>query len=119
MRLHVVTRGCMLSPRDDRRLAEHIRHLENRLQNIDPDLVHLEVVIEKEQFCREYNAQVRLAVLDRVLPPMQMRAPSPRHVLRHAFRGVSEALTRIPSVPGDGSEHGGGEPHSRGTRMDP
>lgn len=95
MKLQVRTHNCALSGGDEPELRRHIDQLEPELARYDPDLVHLEVVLEKQARRQEFTGQLRLVVMEQVLAARRNAAPSLRTLLNEAFEDLREQLGRM------------------------
>lgn len=95
MKLQVRTRNCALAGDDEQELMRHIDQLEPELARFDPDLVHLEVVIDKQARREEYTGQLRLVIMEQVLVAQRNAAPMIRTLLNEAFEDLREQLARM------------------------
>jgi hypothetical protein len=95
MKLQVVARGCQLTPGDERQLLRRVERLTAQLERFDPDLVHLEVVINKQARRSEFTSRLRLVVMEHVLPVHRNAAPHIRTVLTRAFDDLERSLIQF------------------------
>jgi ribosome-associated translation inhibitor RaiA len=95
MKRHMTTKGFALTPAEAARLERRIARLEKRLRRFDPDLVHLQVVIEKHPRRVEYTGSVRLVVLEQVLAASRNTAASVRTLLTEVFGDIESQLDRL------------------------
>jgi hypothetical protein len=95
MKLQVKTDGCALTPTDEAALARHIERLRPWLSRFEPDLVHLEVTIEKQPRRVEYAGSIRLVVMEHVLAAQRNAAPAIRTLLNRSFEDLREQLARM------------------------
>ena len=95
MRRHTTTKGFALAPADEARLERRVARLEKRLRTFDPDLVHLQVVIEKHPRREEYTGSVRLVVLEQVLAASRNTAAKVRTLLTEVFSDIESQLDRL------------------------
>lgn len=92
MRIDVTLKNCTLSPADHRVLERRARKLEKRLGHIDPDLVHLQVAIEKQPRRIEFHSNIRLVVMNRVIPAGRNSAPTLRALITGALDDLERAV---------------------------
>lgn len=92
MKIHVVPKGCSLGTADERVLERRIARLQRRLGHFDPDLVELDVVIEKQPRRQTYTGSIRLSVMGQTLPARRNAAPRIRTLIREAFEDVEREL---------------------------
>lgn len=95
MKRHTTTKGFALTPADEARLDRRVARLEKRLRSFEPDLVHLQVVIEKHPRREEYTGSIRLVVLEQVLTASRNAAASVATLLTEVFDDVEEQLDRL------------------------
>ncbi|HEX7091891.1 MAG TPA: HPF/RaiA family ribosome-associated protein [Longimicrobiales bacterium] len=95
MRRHTMTKGFALTPANEARLKRRVARLEKRLRSFDPDLVHLQVVIEKHPRREEYTGSVRLVVLEQVLAASRNTAATFRTLLTEVFSDIEAQLDRL------------------------
>ena len=95
MKRHTTTKGFTLTPADEAQLDRRVARLEKRLRTFDPDLVHLQVVIEKHARREEYTGSGRLAVLEQVLTARRNTATSVRTLLTEVFADIEAQLDRL------------------------
>ncbi len=95
MKRHTTTKGFTLTPADEARLDRRVARLEKRLRSFNPDLVHLQAVIERHARREEYTGSVRLSVLDQVLAESRNTAPSVRTLLTEVFSDIEAQLDRL------------------------
>lgn len=95
MKLHVTRNGCRYSPQDERVLDRRIRRLERRLRHFDPDLVHLEINIERQPRREEYDSNIRLVIMNRVFPAGRNAAAEVGTLLREAFDDLERQVDRF------------------------
>jgi hypothetical protein len=95
MKLQIKTHGCTLSPGDEREMERHLAQLEPVLTRFDPDLVHLDVEIEKQARRAEYTCALRLTIMEQVLAAHRNAAPKIHTLLNYAFDDLRERLARM------------------------
>jgi ribosome-associated translation inhibitor RaiA len=92
---HLTTERCELGAADRGELEKHLRRLEAQLRHIDPDLVELDLKIERHARRDEYRGSVRLFVISQVLAAKRNAAPTVRAFLKQAFDDIEEQLRRF------------------------
>lgn len=96
MRLHVRTKGFDLSPADEKVLLHRIERLERKLERFEPDLVHLAVDLERhENRGGEFTGNVRLVVMNRVMPAKRNVGTTASALVREAFDDLEEEVERF------------------------
>lgn len=95
MRLHVRLKGLELSASEQKLLQKRTARLEERLARIDPGLVDLEIVIERQARRREYLSQTRLIIMNRTLPAGRNRADEVRTLIVRVFEDIEEQLDQF------------------------
>nr|PZN89325.1 MAG: hypothetical protein DIU52_13820 [bacterium] len=98
MKRHMTTKGFALTPADAAQLDRRVARLEKRLRTFNPDLVHLQVVIEKHPRREEYTGSVRLALLEQVLTASRNTATSVRTLLSEVFADIEAQLDRLKAA---------------------
>jgi ribosome-associated translation inhibitor RaiA len=98
MKRHTTTKGFALTPANEAQLERRAARLERRLRRFDPDLVHLQVVMEKHPRREEYTGSVRLVVLEQVLAASRNKAASVRTLLTQVFRDIESQLDRMKAA---------------------
>ncbi|HET9440877.1 MAG TPA: hypothetical protein VFO52_11935 [Longimicrobiales bacterium] len=93
----MISRELELSPRDEKVIEDRVRQLEKRLQDVDPELVNLEIAVEAQPRRTEYTGQVRLVVMNHVLPARRNRAKQLNTFLNRAFDDIEEQLDDFTS----------------------
>jgi hypothetical protein len=94
MNVKVTPRGFDLADGDRELLRRHVAHLEERLQHIEPDLINLDVVIEKQPRREEYASHVRLVVMNQPLTVSRNRAPLVRTLIRQVFDAIEKDVAQ-------------------------
>src|SRR5688572_2867760 len=94
IKFHTSTRRCELGPEEQKVLDHELERLERRTPQINPDLMHLGIHVEKHPRRQEYEGSVRLFVVNRALPARRNRAPTVAALLRRAFEDVEQQLER-------------------------
>ncbi|MFO7261716.1 MAG: HPF/RaiA family ribosome-associated protein [bacterium] len=94
----MTTKGFALTPADAAQLDRRVARLEKRLRTFNPDLVHLQVVIEKHPRREEYTGSVRLALLEQVLTASRNTATSVRTLLSEVFADIEAQLDRLKAA---------------------
>jgi hypothetical protein len=112
IKFHTSTRRCELGTEDKAVLEHELERLERRTPQVDSDLMHLGIHIEKHPKREEYEGSVRLFVVNRALPARRNRAPSVAALLRRAFEDVEQQLDRYKAQLRREPRH-----HRRLTRM--
>jgi len=97
MRLHIRTHGCELTARDEACLQQQVARLEKKLLRLQPDLVDLEVAIDKQARRKEFVSHVRMVIMEQALVAGRNKAPSICALLKHAFGDLEEQLDRLNS----------------------
>lgn len=98
MDTHVKTTDCALSAVETRMLERRVRRLERLVPRLDPDLVHLSLVVEHHQRREDYQCSLRLTLKDRVLAANGLHAPAIKALLVEAFDRVEGQLKRMHQV---------------------
>ncbi len=83
-----------LRPADEKVLERRLARLEKRLGSFDPDLVTVEIVMERLSRTREFVGQFRLVVAGRVFTASRNSARTPRGLMTEAFSDLEEQLER-------------------------
>jgi hypothetical protein len=97
MRMHIRTHGCELTAKDDACLQLQVARLEKKLLRFQPDLVDLEVVIDKQARRREFVSHVRVVIMEQPLVARRNRAASVCTLLRRAFDDLDGQLGQLNS----------------------
>lgn len=95
MDLHLTTKRCELTPSARKVLGRHLEHLRRRLRHYDPDLLQLELVVERHARKQEYRGSIRLSLGNHVLPAKRNRAETLEGLLKAAFEDLEEQLDRF------------------------
>jgi hypothetical protein len=95
MQLQVKTHGCHLLPGEKLEVLRHVEQIRPELARFDPDLVRLELVLEKHARRMEYLANLRLLIMQHVLVAHRNTARDIRTVLNQAFDDVREQLASM------------------------
>jgi len=95
MKMAVATRHCALTPADQEMLDRHVAQLEQRLWHMDPDLVHLTLVIEPQARRDEYRGSVRLVLFNRALPAKRNTAPTIGVLIKRSFEDLEDQVDRF------------------------
>ncbi|HZU05678.1 MAG TPA: hypothetical protein VFB73_06870 [Chloroflexota bacterium] len=98
LQYHLTTRDCELAASDQRALQHHLEHLERQLRHFQPELVHLDLLIEHQPRRREYVGSFRLSLPGTVLVARRNRAPAVRTLLKEAFEDLEERLARYKAA---------------------
>ncbi len=94
MHTHVKTIDCTLSAVEARSLEKRITRLERMVPRIDPDLMHLHLVLERHPRRTEYHCSLRLTVKDAVFTVTRQSSPAVRTLLTGAFDRLEDQLNR-------------------------
>jgi ribosome-associated translation inhibitor RaiA len=115
MHTQVKTTDCTLSAIQMRTFERRVRRLERLVPRLDPDLVHLNLVVEHHPRRQDFQCSLRLTLKDRTLAARQ-HAPDLKSLLVEAFDRVEGQLKRVRQVridkrtrPGTGVEASMGE----------
>jgi ribosome-associated translation inhibitor RaiA len=95
MKVTVATRHCELTPADQEMLDRHVAQLERRLWHINPDLIHLTLVIEPQARRDEYKGSVRLVIFNRALPAKRNTAPTIGVLIKRSFEDLEDQVDRF------------------------
>jgi ribosome-associated translation inhibitor RaiA len=95
MELHLTTKRCELTPSAQKVLERHLEQLRRRLRYYDPDLLHLELAVERHARKKEYRGSIRLSLGNHVLPAKRNRAETLEGLLKAAFEDLEEQLDRF------------------------
>ncbi len=95
MHTHVKTIDCTLSAVEARTLERRIARLERMVPRVDPDLMHLHLVVERHPRRTEYHCSLRLTVKDNVLTATRQSSPAVRTLLSEAFDRLEGQLNRL------------------------
>ncbi len=95
MHTHVKTIDCTLSAVEARALERRIARLERIVPRIDPDLMHLHLVLQRHPRRTEYHCSLRLTVKDTVLTVTRQSSPAVRTLLTEAFDRLEDQLNRL------------------------
>jgi hypothetical protein len=87
-------KGTPLSAAEQKLLENHVRRLEKRLGSFDPDLVDLELALEKQARREEFTSHARLVIMNQVLPSRRNAAPTIRTLLGKLFEDLEEEVAR-------------------------
>ncbi len=94
MHTHVKTIDCTLSAAEARALEKRIARIERIVPRIDPDLMHLHLVVERHARRTEYHCSLRLTIKDSVLTVTRQSSPAVRTLLSEAFDRLEDQLNR-------------------------
>ncbi len=94
MHTHVKTIDCTLSAAEARVLEKRIARIERIVPRIDPDLMHLHLVLERQPRRPEYHCSLRLTIRDSVLTVTRQSSPAVRTLLTEAFDRLEDQLNR-------------------------
>jgi ribosome-associated translation inhibitor RaiA len=97
MKVHVKAKHLSLTPGETRRLNRFVGRLRKRLKTFDPDLVHLDLAVEKHPRKAEFTGSVRLFVVNRMLAARRNAGQTPAELLQGAFSDIEEQLDRFKS----------------------
>ncbi len=95
MHTQVKTIDCTLSAVEARALEKRIGRLERIVPRIDPDLMHLHLVLERHPRRTEYHCSLRLTIRDTVLTVTRQSSPAVRTLLTEAFDRLEDQLNRL------------------------
>ena len=116
MHTQVKTTDCTLSAMAMRTFERRVRRLERLVPYIDPDLVHLNLVVEHHPRRQDFQCSLRLTLKDRTLAATRQHAPDLKSLLAEAFERVEGQLKRLRQLridkrtrPGTGVETSIGE----------
>ncbi len=98
MDTHVKTTDCALSAVETRILERRVRRLERLVPYMNPELVHLSLVVEHHPRREDYECSLRLTLKDRVLAATRQHAPAVKALLAEAFDRVEGQLKRVRQV---------------------
>jgi ribosome-associated translation inhibitor RaiA len=94
MRVHVKARNHKLTNVDRRLLQRHVHRLERRLETFEPDLVQLDLTIDKHARREEYRGSVRLFVVNRTLTAARNTGGTAGAMMQAAFSDIEDQLER-------------------------
>lgn len=94
MEVHVTTQRCELGGNAREVLDRSVARLQRRLRHFRPDLVHLEIRVERAARKEEYTGSARLFLPGRVLYARRNRSATPEGWLRAVFDDLEEQLSR-------------------------
>ncbi len=95
MHTHIKTIDCTLSALEARALEKRIARIERMVPHVDPDLMHLHLVLERHPRRAEYRCSLRLTLKDGVLSTTRQRSPAVRTLLTEAFDRLETQLQRV------------------------
>ncbi len=95
MHTHVKTIDCTLSAAEARALEKRIARIQRIVPRIDPDLMHLHLVVERQPRRNEYHCSLRLTIEDAVLTATRQSSPAVRALLAEAFDRLEGQLNRL------------------------
>lgn len=95
MKLLIDSGGVALSPADEKVLLHRIQRLERRLGKFQEDLVHLEIAITPRPRRGRYEGEIRLVLMNTVLPANRASAPSVRTLLAKSFDALEREVARL------------------------
>jgi hypothetical protein len=102
VRLDVTAKGLELTTAQEKLLRRHVDRLETRLAQFDPDLVDLELTLEKQARREEYACHARLVVMNRALPSRRGVARTLAMLLGKVFEDLEEEAAKLLSeIRGD------------------
>lgn len=94
MHTHVKTTDSTLSAIDARSLERRPARIQRMVPRLDPDLVHLNLVIERDPRKTEFRCSLRLTLDGRVLATTRQRAPAVRTLITESFDRIEAQLNR-------------------------
>jgi ribosome-associated translation inhibitor RaiA len=94
MEVHLTTRRFELGGHAREVLDRCVARLQRRLRHFRPDLVHLQVKLERAARKEEYTGSARLYLPGRVLYARRNRSTTPEGWLRAAFDDLEQQLSR-------------------------
>ncbi|HWV58654.1 MAG TPA: HPF/RaiA family ribosome-associated protein [Longimicrobiales bacterium] len=95
MNVHVTAKNLTLSPAATRMLERRISKLRKRLSAFEPDLVQLDVAVERHARRPEFTGSLRLFVVNRTLTAARNSADTPMGLIQAAFEDLEEQLDRF------------------------
>ncbi|MCS7172545.1 MAG: hypothetical protein N0A24_03925 [Armatimonadetes bacterium] len=95
MELHLATKRCTLTSGAEKVLKRHLERIERRLRHFPPDLLHLELTVERAARKEEYTGSVRLRIGTHVLPARRNRSETLEGLLQAAFEDLEEQVGRF------------------------
>jgi len=95
MHTHVKTTDCTLSAIEAQALERRLARIERMVPRLDPDLMHLQLVVERHPRRTEYRCSLRLTLKDTVLSATRQRSPAVRALLNEAFDRLEAQLNRM------------------------
>ncbi len=98
MHTQVKTTDCALSAMEMRAFERRVRRLERLVPRLDPDLVHLHLVVEHHPRRQDFECSLRLTLKDRTLAATRQHAPDIKGLLAEAFDRVEGQLKRVRQV---------------------
>jgi ribosome-associated translation inhibitor RaiA len=94
MEVHLTTQRCELGAHAREVLDRSVARLQRRLRHFPPDLVHLEVRLQRAARKEEYTGSARLHLPGRVLYARRNRSATAEGWLRAVFDDLEEQLSR-------------------------
>lgn len=101
MHTHIKTTDCTLSGMETRTIDRRIARLERLLPHVDPDLVHLSLVVERHPRRVEFRCSLRVTFWDTLLAATRQRSTVVRGLLTEAFDAVEGQLGRVREIRAD------------------
>lgn len=95
MNVHVTAKNLTLSPADEKVLDRLVQRLRKRLKTFEPDLVQLDLALEKHPRRPEVTGSVRLFVVNRTLTARRNSANNVTSLLQAAFDDIEEQLDKF------------------------
>lgn len=92
MRLQTTYRNCQPTRADERLLERRIGKMEKRLRRVNPELVDLQLIVQRHARRPEYTGNFRLVVEGDVMAAMRNKAPTLKNLLVQAFEDLEEQL---------------------------
>lgn len=97
IKYRVIARRCEVTPAAQHAIDRELMRLDPLLRHFDPDLVHLELVVEHHARREEFLGSIRLSVFNQILPAKRNTGPTLDTLLRRAFDDLEEQLSRLKS----------------------
>jgi hypothetical protein len=92
MRTRLQSKDFELSDGEARLFERHAEALRRRLARFDPDLVDLEVIVEKQARRNEFTSHSRLVIMNHALPARRNRAPTVTTLIGRVFEDLEEEV---------------------------
>jgi len=94
MHTHVKTIDCTLSTVDTRTLERRLARIERLVPRVEPDLMHLRLVVERHPRRVEFRCSLTLTLEDAVLSATRQHSPAVHTLLTQAFDRLEGQLNR-------------------------